>query len=69
MSNLIPFGTAFINPDHVVSVTPDRVTPNGVCLITVLMTSGPVITYEVPGGNMPRALTRAVEIIRGEAGR
>lgn len=50
MSSLIPFGTAFINPDHVVSVTPDRVTPDGVCLITVFMTSGPVITYEVPGG-------------------
>ena len=66
MTSLIPFGTAFINPDHVVSVIPDRVTPDGVCIITVFMTSGPVMTYEVPGGNMPRALARAVEIIRGE---
>ena len=65
MTSLIPFGTAFINPDHVVSVIPDRVTPDGVCLITVFMTSGPAITYEVPGENMPLALSRVAGIIRG----
>ena len=67
MTSLIPFGTAFINPDHVVSVIPDRVTPDGVCLITVFMTSGPVITYEVPGGDMPGALVRVQKLIT-EAG-
>ena len=67
MTTLIPFGTAFINPDHVVSVTPERVTPDGVCIITVFMTSGPVITYEVPGGDMPGALVRVQKLIT-EAG-
>lgn len=63
MTSLIPFGTAFINPDHVVSVTPERVTPDDVCIITVFMTSGPVITYEVPGGDMPGALVRVQKLI------
>ena len=67
MTSLVPFDAAWINPAHVVSVTPDRVTPDGVCLITVFMTSGPVITYEVPGGNLTQALGRVAGIIRGDA--
>lgn len=64
MTTLVPFGETWINPDHVASLVPERRTPDGAFIVTVYLTTGPTVSYEVAGAaSVADALTYVAGII------